>query len=238
MQIRIAVCDDERAVSSLVEELVMKIAEELSIQCDVDVYDSGEVLCHELDKEEYDLIFLDIELPKMNGIEIGKYIREVQRNEIVQIAYISAKEQYAMELFDYRPINFLVKPLDINKVKKVIAKLIVIVKDKIQLFTYKKGYDFVKVPISEILYFERERRKITVTTSKMTDTFYENLEEIYAKVKSNKFLFVHKSFIVNYRYIRRMKYDEVEMIDGRHIPISQSHRKLIRQMYMKMVEEL
>lgn len=120
MQIKIAVCDDELEICSQVENILIKLLEERLIKYVIDIFYSGESLCRELEREDYDLIFLDIELPKMNGVEIGNYIREMKRDDIVQIAYISSKQEYAMELFDIRPINFLVKPLEEATIAKVV----------------------------------------------------------------------------------------------------------------------
>ncbi len=74
----------------------------------------------------YDLLFLDIELPQINGVAVGRYIRETIKNEIIQIAYISSKQKYAMELFEMHPINYLVKPLTYEKIAKVIDKFLLI----------------------------------------------------------------------------------------------------------------
>ena len=70
----------------------------------------------EIQRQIFDLIFLDIELKKKSGLDVSNYIRNELGNESVQIAYISAKTGYAMDLFEFRPINFLVKPLEYSKV--------------------------------------------------------------------------------------------------------------------------
>ena len=234
MYISVAVCDDYLPVCSQLEDILVSIFNELSIKYDIDIFDSGKTLCDEMRRTNYDIIFLDIQLPKMSGVDIGKYIREDLKNEVVQIAYISAKEDYAMELFDYRPINFLVKPISYEKIKKVIDKYLVISEQDNHIFTYKKGYEFFKVSISDILYFENNNRKVSIVTKESIDEFYDSMENIYSAVKANKFLFIHKSTIVNYRYIKKFGYEQVTMTDGRIFSISQSRRKSIREIHMKI----
>ena len=126
MEIQIAVCDDELEICMQIEKQLIYILDELSFKYDIDCFLTGEELCNEMKKERYDLIFLDIELPNMSGVQIGKYIRETLKNEIVQIAYISSKQEYAMELFDFRPINFLIKPLTYKNIRKVIDKYMIV----------------------------------------------------------------------------------------------------------------
>ena len=135
--IRIAVCDDEVYICTLLEDMLTEILREKDVQFEIDTFSSGESLCRELERRDFDIMFLDIELPEVSGIDVGRYIREALKNEIVQIAYISAKEGYAMELFEFRPINFLVKPLEKEKVAKVIEKYFIITEQDNHVFEYK-----------------------------------------------------------------------------------------------------
>ena len=127
--------------------MIVKLLDEEQIKYEIDVFNIGEALCDEMERTEYDLIFLDIELPKMNGVQIGTYIRETKKNDVVQIAYISSKQGYAMELFDVRPINFLVKPLQEEKVQEVLNAYVKINGGKTDLFRYKKGFAIHKIEI-------------------------------------------------------------------------------------------
>ena len=64
--------------------------------------------------------------------------------------------------------------------------------------------------------------------------FYDSLDKVYKKLKAKNFLFIHKSIIVNYNFIRKMAYEEVTLFDGTVLPISQIRRKAIRKMYMEI----
>ena len=64
--------------------------------------------------------------------------------------------------------------------------------------------------------------------------FYESLETIYERVKNHGFLFIHKSYMVNYRFLRKIAYDHVVMTDGKQFSISQSRRKEIREKYQEL----
>lgn len=237
MRINIAVCDDELDICSQVERLLSYALKSISAEYNIDIFDRGERLCDEMRRTEYDLVFLDIELPNMNGVDIGRYIREELNNELVQIAYISSKKEYAMELFEYRPINFLVKPLDDEKIRKVIKKYMVISEQENHMFSYKKGYEFYKIPMSKIMYFDTGGRKTVMVTTEGREEFYASMESVYQRVKGHKFLFIHKSTIVNYKYINKFGYEDVVMTDGSVFSISQSRRKAIRSMFMDIKKE-
>lgn len=234
MDIRIALCDDEPKICALLEEILTDILEDKDIHFEIEPFYSGESFCAELRRQIYDLVFLDIELGNRNGIDVGRYIRDELKNEVIQIVYISAKMGYAMELFEFRPINFLVKPLEYSRVKRVIDKFITITAQNTGYFEYKKKMDYYKVPISNILYFESKNRKVRIKTFDEEDEFYGSMENVYEKVKSDQFLYIHKSIIVNYRQIKKISYEEVVMSDGVILPISQNRRAAIRQQCVKL----
>lgn len=236
MKIKIAICDDEQEICNDIYSKLSKIAEEKALHFEMDCFLSGEELCNEMKDTKYDLIFLDIELPKMNGVEVGTYIRNTLNDEVLQIAYISSKKEYAMELFESRPINFLVKPIEYQKVKKLIDKFLLISQIDTRIFTFKQKYDYVQLLFSDIIYFTSSGRKVIVVTQSKSYEFYGSLEKIYNEFKQNNFLYVHKSFIVNYRFIKIYEYEQITMTNDKIIPISQTRRKAIRSMFMKIKE--
>ena len=234
MTYKIAVCDDESVICRTIYDMIKDISKLIDIRFETDCFSSGEELCDEMKSNPYDLIFLDIELSRMNGIAVGKYIRENLNNETVQIAYISSKQQYAMELFESRPINFLIKPITSEKIRAIIEKLLKLHAVDTQIFKFKVRQEHIKLPMSEIIYFSSSGRTVTLVSLDKSYTFYGTLEDIYSEIKNGHFLYIHKSFIVNYRYVRQYEYEQVTLLDGTVLPISQPRRKLIRKMILEM----
>ena len=234
MTYKIAVCDDESVICRTIYDMIKDISKLIDIRFETDCFSSGEELCDEMKSNPYDLIFLDIELSRMNGIAVGKYIRENLNNETVQIAYISSKQQYAMELFESRPINFLIKPITSEKILTIIEKLLKLHAVDTQIFKFKVRQEYIKLPMSEIIYFSSSGRTVTLVSLDKSYTFYGTLEDIYSEIKNRHFLYIHKSFIVNYRYVRQYEYEQVTLLDGTVLPISQPRRKLIRKMILEM----
>lgn len=236
--IKIAVCDDEMEICSLIERVLIKILDEQCMEHDIDVYNSGEELCEKLklgDRSyDYDLLLLDIEFPKMNGVETGRYIREKLKNQIMQIVYISSNQCYAMELFDMRPLNFLIKPIDENAVRTVLQQFNNINEKDRYIFRFKKGHNFYKIPVNNIVYFERKGRKIYIHLHDEQYDYYDSLELINENLQNFNFLFVHKSYLVNYRFVKIMAYDHIVLYDGTQIPISQAKREQIRKKFIEI----
>ncbi len=236
MNFKIAVCDDEQIICETMYNKLMDLSKSKSVIFEIDCFNSGEELCDEMKIIDYDLLFLDIELPKMNGVAVGQYIRETLKNENIQIAYISSKQEYAMDLFEMRPINFLVKPLSDEKIESLIDKFLKLNKIDAEVFKFKVGRNYYKVSLSYILYFYSSGRKINIVTINKEYEFYGSLDDIYSELKNKKFLFVHKSFLVNFKHICKYQYEQLTMSDNKIIPVSQSRRKAVRSMFVDYEE--
>lgn len=125
MLIRIAICDDEIGTCSDIESMILNYAKLQALQIDTEVFYSGETLFKAMEnKDKYGLIFLDIQLLQLDGVQVGKQIREQLGNEKISIVYISSKETYAMSLFQIRPLDFLIKPITQKNVNETIDKYI------------------------------------------------------------------------------------------------------------------
>lgn len=176
---RIAICDDELMICSQIEDIILKISNEISEKIEVEVFYSGEELCeYMLNQSNFDLIFLDIELKLLNGVQVGRKIREEMKNDIVQIVYISGKQGYAMDLFEIRPMNFLVKPLSKEKITQVVKKFIELSRRGNQYFQFNIGKTLYKIPLKDILYFESEMKKIKVITKDSIKECYGKLSDV------------------------------------------------------------
>lgn len=118
--------DDDIEFSLLFEKLLYRYAEENDKEIDVEIFQGGENAALQIAQNEYDILFLDIDLGDVKGFEIGKQIRDELKNNKIQIVYISGDTSYAMELFNTRPFDFVVKPDNIIYLqsigRKVVAK--------------------------------------------------------------------------------------------------------------------
>ncbi len=229
---RIAVCSEEIAICSQIEQVALNYSKRILEGMEVEVYDSGEEMYRFLKAgTEFDMIFLDNKLKVLNGAELGKKIREELKNESVQLVYISAKESYVMDLFDARPLNLLLKPLKIQKIVNVLEKGMELSNRLNQYFICKQGHNIIKKSIKDIIYFESNNRKVKLVTANDEIFFYGSLSEVYSQVAKYEFFCIHKSFLVNYKHIITFEYDKVVMSDKTVLSISQLRRKSVRNLY-------
>lgn len=240
--IRIGICDDDEVIASRLEDMIRQIEKQCDELFAVTVYHSGKEMYEDLNDSRvvFEIIFLDIAMPQMDGVEVGYRIREELDDSITQIVYISSQSNYAMNLFQIRPFDFLIKPFSIDTVEAVIRSALKTIQRGQQRFTVMIGRakDIVKIRYSDIIFFQSHARKIKLHTINEDYEFYEKMDRIYEEVESKNFLYIHKSYIVNYSHIIRMTYESVYMSDGSELTISPSKRKQIRRMCMQFEGKL
>lgn len=235
---RIAICDDGNAICSQIEKIIYDYSATASQKFDVEIFYSGIELCEFMENEHnFDLIFLDIEMTAMDGVEIGKIIREKHDNQAVQIVYISAKDSYCLQLFEIRPLNFLSKPITAAQIIKCIDLAVKLSEKMAGNFKYKQGHTSCSEPIKDILYFESTGRKIKLVTLKNAYYFYDKIEAVANQVLGLRFLQPHRSYLVNYDNISSIKSDGITMLNGDKIPVSRLKSKEIRILQIAYEEE-
>ena len=230
---KIAVCDDVASVCNELKTMIMDMKNDLICkEITIDTFYSGEALIDNIKEENlYDLIFLDIELGKINGVEVGHIIREQMEDYVTKIIYISSKDIYDRQLFDVQPLHFLKKPIDSKKVFDDIQLAMKISEKENRNFEFKSFRNTIKVPYRDILYFESRGRKVFLMGTKNNYTFYGNinsLEEVLPKF----FIHPNRSYFVNYEFVTCFKFEELIMTDGSIIPISRNKRKEIRELQL------
>lgn len=163
---RIAICDDNIMVCSEIERYLQEYAKEESLNdIETEVFLSGEELCRVIqsDSNAFHMIFLDIELGGMNGISVGNILREEIKNEITQVVFISYSQDYAMQLFKIRPMDFLLKPITYKKVYDVMQIYRKLFPDKKLFFEYKWGKNIYQIDQNKIIYIKCEGKKFVLS---------------------------------------------------------------------------
>lgn len=238
----IAICDDEMKIGAELERILIDIFSKLNVKHEIDVFFAGEELQRKMEVGAYyDLIFLDIEFAaeEINGVDLGRLIRDTYHNHLVSIVYISWDKKYSMQLFEIRPLNFLVKPLEHDKIEHTVRTYLKIAGLLSGELTYKKGHDIFKVPIKNIVYLENRERKVIVHLADgKKEEFYGSLKEIYnEQLQKFDFMFIHASYVVNYDYVTAVKYNQLFLTDSvMPLPISPNKRSEARGNYLAIMK--
>lgn len=230
---RIAICDDVSAVCHHIERTLTDYAKANKIPIDVEVFYNGESLYDFILKEHgFDLIYLDIEMESLSGLDLGKEIRNVLGDTNTEIVFVSGTTQYDRQLFDVQPLHFIAKPIEARQVIEDLRLAMKKHDNPESRFIFHTGKDTIRLRYGDILYFESFDRKVSVITAGKTYIYYDKLQRVAESLPSH-FCRIHKSYVVNMRHVKEFQGTAVLMTDGIELSIGQTYRQTFRERYQK-----
>lgn len=232
--LKIAICDDERNICTSLGKNINEYAKGKKFDYSIESFYSADELLKNIALKNilYDVIFLDIEMKGINGIEFGEILRSDMKDENTKIIYISWENSYAMDLFKVRPFDFLIKPLGVNVICKVLDSVLDFIKRDSELFSYNVQGGAIRIKLKDILFFESASRKIIIHLLKGEKEFYGRLDDVENEIGRRKFMRIHKSYLINYDHVKKVEYERMTMDDGSILSISQK-----RQTKIKMIQK-
>ncbi|MCM1026714.1 MAG: LytTR family DNA-binding domain-containing protein [Roseburia sp.] len=229
----IGICDDGKNICASLEEMILRYAEKNKRKIDIQVWYTGEELCKYLERGGHlDVLFLDIELMELSGIQVGDFIRNKRMDRGMQIIYISNHSSYALELFKTQPMDFLVKPITAQQIERALDLAMELLEKNTERFEFRNGRDYYYLSYGEILYFESKGRKIKIAAQGAEREFYGAIRELERRLPRD-FFTVHQSYVINRMHVVRYTYETVEMDDGAVLPISKAYRKQVRERLLR-----
>jgi DNA-binding LytR/AlgR family response regulator len=182
-------------------------------------------------RHDIDLIFLDIEMPEMNGFDFI-----VSLEHPPNIIIVSGAEEYAVKAFDFNVVDYLLKPISYSRFCKAIDKTIRYFARKETPNTgdeeifIKKGSSLVKLKLKEIIYVEALENYVTLNTKDERFTIHFTMKAIENQLPSTVFIRVHRSFIINKSMIQAIKENSLDLAVGgtvKSIPVGKSYRDFL-----------
>lgn len=223
---RVALCDDQENILEQLKELLESILQKNGCSYIIETFTSGEELVGQ--KSYFDAVFLDIEMPGMDGIQTGEIIR--QRNaDCKLIMATSAIERYK-EAFHIRAFRFVTKPFAYSEVEEALMATLELKKDddSIELF-YQRV--LCRVKLKDILYVQAYNGYSEFLVGNRIFRKEESLNNIEEQLDSRFFVRIHRQYIVNMRWISHYENGEVT-IAKEVIPVSKRKRKEFEQQYI------
>lgn len=220
------IVDDDELSRNIIEDLV-KETEFLHL---VKSCENAVEAFNILRDEEIDLAFLDIEMPKMNGMELLKSI-----DSNTQIIFITSHTEYASESYEYEVTDFIEKPVTPGRFLKAVTKAQRLANtsdtvsggDAKKLFV-KADSRLVQVDTSDVLFVEALGNYVIIHTVKEKLTVHFTMKDILSKLSSRDFIRVHRSFIVRLDKIESIE-DNVIEINKKHISIGRAYKEQLLQ---------
>jgi DNA-binding LytR/AlgR family response regulator len=219
----IAICDDMRVFCEDLHQMLMSCAHSGDITL-VREFERGEDLidCYSA-SGAFDLLFLDIEMPGLSGLQVGQHIRKIDRDVI--IIFVTSFNQYVFQSFAIEPFDYLLKPLDKKALESTLERALSKYRDQHQLVEVKSQRQIHLLEVKDLVCIERYRRHLIFYTK---DTKYEGigkLDEYEKKLAPYGFLRCHQGFLVNMQYVQCISDNEIITTIRMTVPMSRRKKQ-------------
>jgi DNA-binding LytR/AlgR family response regulator len=229
-----AIVEDEEIFLNRSKELLANTFKERKADVAFDFFMSGEEFLPMMEQHFHcDIIFLDIEMPGMDGIEVCRKIREISPDALV--VFISNKESLVFQTFEVQPFRFIRKSeLDemvFSLVDSILAEL-QRRQQKIIKIEEASGGDVYSFDVRKILYIEAQRKDCAIVTEDGLTTLRSKLMTLEDMLAGQDFIKIHRSFLVNLSCITKIQKDSVLLKNGHELPLSRNMRDQVKQAFL------
>ena len=234
--LNIMLCDDNPVMVKAYSELIHKIATKNKVKIHILTFSSGEELLFHIPsiKEPPDIIYMDILMNSLNGIDTAKKLRSMGCH--AEIIFLTASSDYILESFDVRPVQYIIKD-DITKgrFEDIFLRAVKIAKDDItEKFMVKTKTSKQVIPLRQISYFELYKRIITIYYGENQSLeYYSSMNELEDQLKGKNFLRIHRSYLVHLPYIIKFEKEGVTLIDHTFVPIGRTYHEKAKKSFME-----
>ena len=228
---QIAVCDYEKEIRDMFAEKIGR----LYPKAELSLYQSGEELL--LSEKEPDILLLDIQMPRKNGMETAKELR--RKNKKAIIIFVTGLEDFVFQAFDVGAFHYLVKPFDDWKFTEVLQNAVEQSEDRKKLegagrkgerpsLMITTGGKHITVNLEDIVYAEVFDRKVILHMMDTDIEYYGKMKELEEKA-GDEFYRTHRSFLVNFGFIRKYDAATVYLEKGQALMAKQNYREFVKQ---------
>lgn len=218
--IRVAVCDDEKCMAGKIRKMAEDFFGKKNVRYSVVEYSSGEELLK--NNEGIDILFLDIGMQGMDGIETARRLRAQGFNGF--LVFITVLKEMVFQSFEVQPFDYLVKPVQEEYFKKTMGRLFCAMQGWFQLekasLLVRKGCESNIISFQDIIYCEVIDRKVYLyLVSGEAISYYERIENLEKKL-DGRFFKCHRSYLINLNHLKSYRNNTAYMADGKEIPVS------------------
>ncbi len=220
---KIAICDDDKQLRKDLRHLIEVQLDLMAFTYEIEEYESGNSLLEHIDKKEPDILFLDIEMPGMGGMDTAKALRKLGKKML--IIFITAYPDYVFQGYEVHAFHYILKPYDKRKLKEVLESAVKeLASQEEQFYTIQQKSGTLRISLREISYFKSDKRSVyAVQKSGEQISFYEKLDAVEAGLPVF-FQRIHNRYLVNMNCISKLKSASC-ICSGEELPVSRTYKQ-------------
>lgn len=235
-ELLIAICDDDETALIAIRGTLAGILDKMNVPFSIDTFNLPVELEKAIEKGNYDIALLDIEMPGTDGIVLGQMIKD--KKSAVEIIYVSNREDLVFDTFKVHPFGFVRKSRFLKDISEVVQLYINTHKPETgsDMISFKHHGSEVILHVKKIMYIEsaRDYQYIYQSDDVAPIKLRTSMEVIFMQLEPLGFIRIHKGYIVNFIYIRRIDTTDITLTNGVKLPLSRRNIEQARMKYMHL----
>lgn len=230
MKLDVFIVEDTKVDAKILTVILESYFEEKHISYSIQTYDTGLAFYSDFEEGYINpsMVFMDIFLPKSNGLELCKKMREKGFNGDILIT--SETKDHSIDAFSVDARAYICKPYNATEIFNVLQR--VCQYSSIRTYTFKIRQRIYNVPVADVCYVESNAKRCTLhCRGSITYTIYKKLDEIADELSDAHFIRCHKSYYVNMDCVTELNADGFTMLCGDTVPIKQADIKYVKETY-------
>lgn len=220
--ITVGICDDDQKMRKILRPLLERNLQLSGVSYQIFEYASGEELAAQMDQYSLDLLFLDIEMKELNGMDTAKLLREKDHKTI--IIFVTAYPDFVFQGYEVKAFHYILKPYKEQKIIDVLeAALKELAAKEEQFFTVEQKSGIMRIPIGSIRAFQSEKRKILILTEDRIIDFYGKLDDLESELP-DYFIRIHNRYINNLNFVTAIE-KNCCICGGTSFPVSRAYKQ-------------
>lgn len=231
-KMKIAICDDEEMFREQLKTMLENYYHSLDVL--MVPYSSGEELVNEIETKQYDLIFLDIEMKGMNGLETAKRVHSISAN--LPIIFLTSHTELAMEGYEVQAFRFLAKPIAVQKLQEALCAFEKNLRQERKIMIVEDGMNRY-LSCTDIQYIKSENVYLQIVTKQGSHLVRKKLKVQIEELPKDTFMLVHRSYIVNLNEVASFDGNVILLHGGFRIPVSRGNREAFKSQMLQFMKK-
>jgi two-component system response regulator LytT len=238
--LRVGIIDDDQGALSIIKASVSSILNDAKIPFEITSFFNSDSLLnpHKDTGNDFDLLFCDIEMPGLDGIQVAGIYQ--QKHPAAAIVFISNREDRVFDSLKVHPFGFIRKRNFLDDIKSLMNSYFKSIKEKENepsiLFSYETSY--TRVLLKNIIFIESEKKNQFVHIKGRPEPLKiaSSMKKLCDDLEDKGFIYCHKAFLVNYKYIKVIEKDIIRLTDGSSVYLSRRKITEVKEKYLSLVQ--
>lgn len=223
----IFICDDEKKMADMLNDCIKQKIDSTNIK----VFYSGNDLWDALCKDVCDVVFLDIDMPEISGLDIASRMAVLPYSPL--LIFVTSHDELVYDSLRFHPYGFVRKNYLQQELSHIIDDCIQTINEHTKYFSFITPTGNMRVPMKDILYFEADGNYLKINIGTDIYRFRSTLYAVENSLKENGFIRVHKGYLVNQSAVKLLGRDEIILMDNQRIPIGKNYADIAKKSLLR-----